>query len=77
MENNRKLTVSSVKSVPVFNDKEIIIELDERTLAVSGTGIALEALDLDAGTLAASGNFLGFRYGRGGEKQGLLKRLLK
>ncbi|MDR2634400.1 MAG: hypothetical protein LBC13_00285 [Clostridiales bacterium] len=77
LENGRKLTVSAVKGVPVFNDKEIIVELDERTLTVSGTELILEAVNLESGTVTASGGFSGFRYGHGGGKQSLLKRILK
>lgn len=62
LESNKTLTMSGVKNVPTFNDKQIIIELSNQNLIVAGTNLNIATLDLESGNLTANGHFTSLKY---------------
>lgn len=77
LDNHRHLSVSGVKGVPTFSDKEIKIQLDGESLLLTGHSLEIKLLDLDKGTLVAGGYVSAMKYLSSGTDMGILKRLTK
>lgn len=78
LDNHKLLSVSGVKMVPLFNDKELKIVLDGETLTTTGQNLEIKLLDLDTGRLIVSGYVTGLKYSSSSSNEGgFIKRLFK
>jgi sporulation protein YabP len=78
LDNHKLLSVSGVKGVPVFNDKEVKVVLDGETLSVSGQNLEIKLLDLDTGKLLVGGYVTSLKYSSSsGGEGGFIKKLFK
>lgn len=63
VESKRRITVSEVKEVLAFSDKEIRLKLkDGTTLIMQGANLKITAFDDNSGLFSASGTFNGAKY---------------
>ena len=63
VESKRRITVSEVKEVLGFSDKEIRLKLkDNSTLNIQGENLKITAFDDCSGQFSASGVFGGAKY---------------
>ena len=77
LDNHSLLSVTGVKGVPTFSDKEIKVMLKDENMLVSGQNLEIKLLDLDRGNLVATGFVTGLKYSSGNVETGVLKRLFK
>ena len=77
LDGHELLSVSGVKSVPTFGDKEIKIQLDGESLSVTGQNLEIKLLDLEKGQIVAKGYVTGLKYSSGNIEKGMLKRIFK
>jgi len=71
------LSMTGVKDVPVFTDKNATIKLDGETLLVQGQGLSLKNLDTDTGKLQIAGKFFSLKYTNQTTPSSFLKKLFK
>ena len=63
IESKRRITVSEVKEVLAFSDKEIRLKLkDGCMLFIQGENIKITAFDDSNGVFSANGSFTGIKY---------------
>ncbi|MDD4839572.1 MAG: YabP/YqfC family sporulation protein [Clostridia bacterium] len=62
LDSNKALSMSGVKNVPTFNDKQIVVELGNQNLLVGGDNLNISSLDLEGGTMSANGHITSLRY---------------
>ena len=77
LDNHSLLSVTGVKGVPTFSDKEIKVMLKDENMLVSGQNLEIKLLDLERGNLVATGYVTGLKYSSGNVETGVLKRLFK
>jgi sporulation protein YabP len=77
LDGQQLLSVSGVKGVPTFGDKEIKIQLDGQILIATGHNLEIKLLDLEKGQMIAKGVVTGLRYTTGSVEKGLLKKIFK
>ena len=77
LDGQQLLSVSGVKGVPTFGDKEIKIQLDGQILVATGHNLEIKLLDLEKGQMIAKGVVTGLRYTTGSVEKGLLKKIFK
>ena len=77
LDNHSLLSVTGVKGVPTFSDKEITVLLKDENMLVSGQNLEIKLLDLERGNLVATGYVTGLKYSSGNVETGVLKRLFK
>ena len=62
LEGRRKLNITGVKEVENFDDNGIVLITDLGTLAIKGTEIKIEKLNLDSEEISATGDFYSIEY---------------
>ncbi len=72
---DNSLRIDGIVSVSEASDKIISVKTTEKHLTVSGSGLSVSKLDVDAGTLAATGKVSSVKIS--GASGGLLKKLAK
>ncbi len=77
LDGHKLLSVSAVKSVPTFSDKELIVDLADEKLTISGQNLEVKHLDLESGILVVTGYVTAMRYSSGSTEKSFLKRLVK
>ena len=70
------LSITNVKDVFEFSEREIVLGLNEGGLKLFGKDFKLTEVDLEHGTLKATGTLYSLNYGSQ-SKEGLLKKLFK
>lgn len=75
MQNRSKLTVSGVKDIESFDEREIVIYTVNGTLTVSGNELRIEKLSVDEGELAVEGNINSLVYSESASKGGFFQKL--
>lgn len=74
IENKRKISVTDVKEVIFFSDKEIKIKLKDNTIVSAvGDGLKITCFDELSGNFSAVGNVTGVRYKN--QAQTLIKKV--
>lgn len=69
--------MSGVVSVPVFNERTIEVVLSENVLTVLGDNLNIETLNLESGSLVATGKIRELKYSHAREKLSFIKRIFK
>jgi|AGTN01.2.fsa_nt_gi YabP family. len=72
-----RLTLTGVKEVKSFEDKEVVLNLADVGMLVKGTGLTVAELNLKTGLLRIDGTLDSVAYTRSHEKLGVIKRLFK
>lgn len=62
MENKNRLNMTEVVSVEGFDDETILVNLKGEGLVISGKDLHIEALDLEDGSLACTGEIESLVY---------------
>ena len=63
IEDKRKISITQVKEVVFFSDKEIKVNLiTQSALSVIGDGLKITCFDENSGNFSAVGNIVGVKY---------------
>lgn len=76
LDHHRAMSMTGVKDVPVFTDKNITVILDGETLYVTGQNLSVKNLDVENGKLSVLGTVNSIKYSAQGSMS-LIKRILK
>ena len=71
------LTLSGVKEVVSFEEKIVVLSLNDRGMVVKGDGLSVAELNLKSGILKINGQVLNITYTKTHEKLSLMKKLFK
>lgn len=71
------LLLGGVSKVVSTTQNQSVVEVGEKLVVVSGENIEVVSLNLEEGKLCLKGNFLNIKFGNGGKKTSLLKRIFK
>ena len=78
LDHERAASMTGVKDVPVFTDKNITVRLENETLLISGRDLAVKVLDVESGKLQLTGRVNSLRYvAGGGAPSSFIKRIFK
>lgn len=76
LDHHRMFSMTGVKDVPVFTDKNITVTLDGETLNIAGQDLAVKNLDIENGKLSVTGSVHSLKYSSQGSAS-LVKRIFK
>ena len=74
---NGKITLTGIGEVVSFDEKEITLRLQNRTLCLVGGNFKLEDMDVKSGVCTINGVLVSATYREKAEKIGIIKRLFK
>lgn len=77
LDHERAMSMTGVKDVPVFTDKNITVRLANETLLVTGQDLAVKNLDIESGKLQVTGRVFSLRYTSQTAPTSLIKRIFK
>ena len=62
LEGRTKARITGVTAVSCFNEREVVLETSEGELALLGSGLHIEQLNLEDGALGVTGSIEGVEY---------------
>lgn len=71
------MNLSGVTNVISYDDKQIIFSLAQGRVIIGGEKLSIEKLDTEQGLADVKGVLVSLKYTKAGEKQSIVKRLLK
>lgn len=71
------VSITGITSVGDVNDKTVSVKLKDRSLLVSGSNLSVTKLDVEQGTLFATGKVSQVKFGASKGAEGFLKKLVK
>lgn len=77
LDPERAMSMTGVRDVPVFTDKNITIRLANETLLVTGQNLAVKTLDVENGKLQVTGRVFSLRYTTQTAPASVIKRIFK
>ena len=77
LDHERAMSMTGVRDVPVFTDKNLTVRLDNETLLVTGQNLAVKTLDVESGKLTVTGRVFSLRYTSQAAPKSLMKRIFK
>ncbi|MCM1306320.1 MAG: YabP/YqfC family sporulation protein [Bacteroides sp.] len=77
LDHERAMSMTGVKDVPVFTDKNITVRLANETLLVTGQNLAVKNLDVESGKLQVTGRVFSLRYTSQTAPTSIIKRIFK
>ncbi len=77
LENNKAISMTGVVNVPTFNEKSILVELDEQNLVIGGENLNVTSIDLESGIASATGKILSLKYTQKHSATTFLKKVFK
>ena len=77
MDHHRSLSMTGVKDVPVFTDKNVTVILDGETLFITGQDLSVKNLDVENGKLSLTGTVYSLKYSSSSSPKSVLKKLFK
>lgn len=77
LDHERAMSMTGVKDVPVFTDKNITVRLEGETLLVTGQNLAVKNLDIESGKLQVTGRVFSLRYTNQAAPSSFIKRIFK
>ena len=77
LDHERAMSMTGVKDVPVFTDKNITVRLANETLLVTGQNLAVKNLDVESGKLQVTGRVFSLRYTSQTAPTSFIKRIFK
>ena len=75
--NQKDLTITGIKKVLAVSETSITLFLDSTNMSITGEGMDVKKLDVEAGILEVEGKINNIRYLAAKEKLSLLKRIFK
>ena len=76
LDHHRAMSMTGVKDVPVFTDKNVTVTLEGETLYITGQDLSVKNLDVENGKLSLSGTVHTLKYSTQGSAS-LVKRIFK
>ena len=70
LEGRTRAHITGVTAVSCFNDQEVVLETSEGEVALLGSGLNIEQLNLEAGALGVTGSIEGIEYNGPAVKKG-------
>ena len=70
-------TITGVTQVVALEEKEVRVNVGDRSLTLFGTGFSAEKLSIEEGVLVLSGEVCTVKYAAKTEAKSLIKRLFK
>ncbi len=77
LDHERAMSMTGVRDVPVFTDKNITVRLENETLLVTGQNLAVKNLDVESGKLQVTGRVFSLRYTSQSTPTSFIKRIFK
>lgn len=77
LDNHKQLCVTGVTAVPVFNDKNMTIKLDNENLIVTGQDLDIQSLDIENGKLVVNGYVTSLKYTNTTTPASVIKKVFK
>ena len=81
MEGRRKVEVTGVQDLLVFDETEVIMETNEGMLSIRGSDLHMSNLNLDQGLIGLAGEISDLMYDESGgaaqSRPGLMSRLFR
>lgn len=81
MEGRRKVEVTGVQDLLVFDETEVIMETNEGMLSIRGSDLHMSNLNLDQGLIGLAGEISDLMYDESGgaaqSRSGLMSRLFR
>ncbi len=77
LDHERAMSMTGVKDVPVFTDKNITVRLEGETLLVTGQNLAVKTLDIENGKLQVTGRVFSLKYTAQSTPTSVIKRIFK
>ena len=77
LDYERAMSMTGVKDVPVFTDKNITVRLENETLLVTGQNLAVKTLDVENGKLQVTGRVFSLKYTAQSTPTSFIKRIFK
>ncbi|MBR1560636.1 MAG: sporulation protein YabP [Clostridia bacterium] len=77
LKDRKKLNITGVEDVDCFNEQIVVLQTPLGTLTVTGAGLNVSQLDLEAGKVALEGEVDALEYTGGRRKGGVLGRLFR
>jgi len=62
LEGRTRARITGVTAVSCFNDREVVLETSEGEVALLGSGLNIEQLNLEEGALGVTGSIEGIEY---------------
>ena len=76
LDHHRALSMTGVRDVPVFTDKNVTVILDGETLYITGQDLSVKNLDVENGKLSVLGTVHTLKYSSQGSTS-FVKRIFK
>lgn len=73
IEQQKKITLTGVKSVTSFSPQQINLMLSEGKLIITGNNLKVTSFSKSSGTFSADGEIAGVKYNAGGKLSGFFK----
>lgn len=77
LDHERAMSMTGVRDVPVFTDKNLTVRLDNETLLVTGQNLAVKTLDIESGKLQVTGRVFSLKYTSQAAPTSFIKRIFK
>ena len=75
LENQNKLVINGISKVKSVTPTEILGEMNEETLIITGQNLEVQNLDIDSSCLHVQGIVTGIKFAP--QKQGFLKKIFR
>ncbi len=78
LDNREKLSANGITDILSFDEEAIVAQTEKGILIIRGSGLHIDSLDLEKGSLVADGDISALTYDSdGGEKSGIFARLFR
>ncbi len=78
LDNRERLSANGITDILSFDEEAIVAQTEKGILIIRGSGLHIDSLDLEKGSLSADGDISALTYDNGGgEKNGIFSRLFR
>ena len=77
LENRKKLVLMGIEAVECFNEREVVLKLNDGMLCVTGNELNVEKLDVEDGSLTILGEVSGIKYSKTVQKVNFFRKVFK
>lgn len=77
IDDNKLAELTGVQGILSFDKKQVVYQLNEQKLTLSGDEMSVESFDKESGVSKLTGNIRSAMYSRGGLKKSFFKKLFK
>ena len=72
-----KITVTAVTNVVSFDEKQVVLNLSQGNLLLSGSNFEVEKVSVEEGTIELTGKITSLKYSNSHKKESIIKRIMK